>query len=167
MKLRLLFLFGAAFLACHAVVTAAQDTTTTDASYNSTEIDDESAFAKLFYAANATTAIKNSFIVAMNRTLVEDLNETVSLLATKGIVLDKLLSGMKMVRITVDATESGDDEDAAKGERKAKLLSWLKNSLIDWIEEVRAGKWLPNTLRYDRMAVLTINAFASPPHYFI
>lgn len=157
MKHHIPFLFGAAFLACHAAVTA-QDNNSTYDSYNWTEVDDESAYAKLFYAKNATP-IKNSFVVAFNRTRVEDLNGTVSRLAKNGIVVDKYLTGMKMVKITVNATDSGVDEDAAKEERKAKLLVWLKNSLVDWIEEVRVLEIsfrTPDASRYGRMLALTI-----------
>lgn len=149
MKHQIRFLVGAAFLACHATATTHDnsavfysDSDTTNTTNNSTEIDDEAAFAKLFYAKNSTTAIKNSFLVAFNKILVEDLNETVNELATHGIVVDKLMDGMKMVKMTVNATESGDDEDAAREERKANLLPWLKSSLIEFIEEVRAGNRL-------------------------
>jgi hypothetical protein len=131
MKHLLQFLLTAAFLFC---LGRAQD--------NATNATDEAAYAKLVYADNATKAIKGDFIVVFNKSRVDDLQAIVDDLSnsTDGILIDKLHETIKMVKITVNASESGDDEEAAKLERKLKLLFWLKSDFIEIIEEVCAHK---------------------------
>lgn len=108
------------------------------------DIDDDTAYKKLIYAENIEKSISNGFIVVFNRTsLAEIRNATldyiVGNLSTAGgaITVEKISTLFGIVKLKVDTfdSDSASDEVAAKAERARRLLPWLKNSLVSYMEE--------------------------------
>jgi subtilisin family serine protease len=107
-------------------------------------IDDDTAYKKLIYSERVENALVDSFIVVFNQTLVAQIqNSTLAtivgnLSTSEGaITVEKIDSLIGMVKLKVDTldTNSASDEDAAKQERARRLLPWLKNSLVSYMEE--------------------------------
>jgi aqualysin 1 len=106
-------------------------------------IDDETAYKKLYYAEKLEHAIADGFIVVFNKTRLEEiwnqpsLSEIVANLSKSegAIEVQKINSFMGMVVLKVRATNSSGDYNEEKLERKRRLLPWLKNSLVAYMEE--------------------------------
>ena len=107
------------------------------------DIDDETAYRKVMYA-NKTKALPDGYIVVFNKTRVKEIQNA----TLEGIVanLDRAggalevervdgLIGMVKLKVYTNATDSESDVDAAKRDRARRLLSWLKNSLVSYMEE--------------------------------
>jgi serine protease len=116
------------------------------------DIDDDTAYKKLFYAQNEELAIPDGFIVVFNKSRIDEIqNNTlmgiVSDLSTSGgaIIVEKVHSFVGMVKVKVNANFSNSsDKDSMKHERARRLLPWLKNSLVDYMEEDQAVATVTN-----------------------
>jgi hypothetical protein len=136
MKYLIQFVLTTTFLLCLGTGAAQENNTNAT---NADDVNESVAYAKLKYA-DADKAIKGNFIVVFNTSrvtknnlhaIVDDLKNW-----SDGIVIEKVHETIKMVKIIVNASESGDDEDAAKEERRVKLRPWLRSEYIEIIEEV-------------------------------
>ena len=108
------------------------------------DIDDDTAYKKIAYAENAEKAIPDGFIVVFNKTRIDairnaTLQSIVGNLSRSGGALEVEqidgLIGMVKLKVYTNDSESGSDEDEAKLYRARKLLPWLKNSLVAYMEE--------------------------------
>jgi subtilisin family serine protease len=109
------------------------------------DIDDDTAYKKLYDADNETEAIDDDFIVVFNKTRLYELwndpklEEIVSNLSTSGdsLKVQRIHSELNIVHMKVDLwnyTDTG-DRNETKRERSRLLLPWLKNSLVAYVEQ--------------------------------
>jgi serine protease len=108
-------------------------------------VDDDTAYKKLYDADNQTEAIADGFIVVFNKTRLyeiwndPELKDIVSNLSNSGdsLKVQEINSELNIVHLKVDLwnyTDTGDENETVL-ERKRRLLPWLKNSLVDYMEQ--------------------------------
>jgi subtilisin family serine protease len=108
-------------------------------------VDEDTAYKKLYYADNQTEAIADGFIVVFNKTRLYEiwndpkLEDIVSNLSTSGesLKVQKINTEVNIVNLKVDLwnyTDTGDEDETIR-ERRRRLLPWLKNSLVAYMEQ--------------------------------
>lgn len=131
-----------------AVLSSAQD-----------QVDDDTAYAKLFMAEDRSRALPGYYIVVFNESRVEDLQSAIDQIQESeqdggdgeenminstarlniSITVEQQFPRLKMAKISVGLTDgdTGKDDETLMESRKTRLLSWLRSVLVDIIEEVR------------------------------
>ena len=131
-----------------AVLSSAQD-----------QVDDDTAYAKLFIAEDRSRALPGYYIVVFNESRVEDLQSAIDQIQESeqdgvdgeenminstarlniSITVEQQFPRLKMAKISVGLTDgdTGEDDETLMESRKTRLLSWLRSVLVDIIEEVR------------------------------
>ena len=96
---------------------------------------DEEALEKLF-KVDETKKVTNTYLCAFdaNRMDGETMENTVAGLNTTFVKPDKMWENFLMTKVVVEIDQS-DDEASMEQERQTKLLPWLKNEKVAWMEE--------------------------------